>query len=265
MARGWYLVIVCLMLGCEAPATDEAPAPQVDRLAELEQAVDSAPDDPQALRRLAIALHADNRRDEALPHFERLVEIAPNGRHLLDLALAYTSLSRLDEARATYARLLALEPDNAIAHHNLGNLELRVDAVDAALARYQRALQIDPDYLIAWAHLADALRRAERFQDAYRAYGKVLELEPADAEELAIFDDALYQLAALDLKMGATERAVALLEELLASRPDHNKANYAYGTALMKLGRTAEAQQAFERHMRILDALQPSGTAAMPG
>lgn len=261
-------IVALLFLGvaCQAPTSEDEATPALEgRLGELQRAVEAAPDDPTAIRSLAIALHAEGDRDRALPHFERLVELDPSPRHLLDLALGYSSLSRLEESRATYGRLLQVDPDNAIAHHNLGNLEMRFDRIDVAMAHYQRAIQIDPNYLVAWAHLADALRRAERFKDAYRAYGRVLALEPTDAEELAIFDDALYQLAALDLKMGATERALQLLEELLFSRPDHNKAHYAHGTALMRLGRTAEAQQAFERHMKILDALQPSGTAAMPG
>jgi tetratricopeptide (TPR) repeat protein len=247
-----------------APANAPAPAPSPppDVPPELRAAVRAHPDDPAARRRLAIALHDAKRRNESIPEFERLVELAPDPRHLLDLALAYSSVSRIEEAAATYRRILALTPTDPIALHNLGNLELRRGDVATAIELYTRSIAARPDYLMAHYHLGEALARAERFREAYRSYEHVLGLEPANAEELELFDDALYRLASLDIKMGAHERAITFLEELLSTNPDHPRAHYALGQALLQLGREAEAQRAFDRHMELLAKQKPTGPMA---
>jgi tetratricopeptide (TPR) repeat protein len=190
------------------------------------------------------------------------VELAPDPRHLLDLALAYTSVSRLEEAAATYRRILAIEPTDPIVLHNLGNVEMRRGDVATAIELYSRAIAAKPDYVMAHYHLGAALQRAERFQEAFRSFEQVLSLEPANAAELELFDDALYRLAALDIKMGAHERAVTFLEELLSTNPEHPNAHYALGQALLQLGREAEAQAAFDRHMALLALREPTGPMA---
>src|SRR5262245_66651151 len=86
----------------EAPAPPPPPPTPAPVPQELFDAVEASPRDAEALRRLAIALHDAGRREEALVRFEKLVALAPDPRHLLDLALAYASASRPREAEATY-------------------------------------------------------------------------------------------------------------------------------------------------------------------
>jgi len=246
------------------PAPAAAPAPEARREVppELFAAVEAAPEDPRARRALAIALHEAGRREEALEHFEQLVRRAPDARHLLDLALAYGAARRPTDAEATYRRLLELEPRNAVALHNLGNLALARGDAAAARELYGKALAAKPDYLLARGHLADALRQLGQFEDAYRSYEQVLEMEPQNAAELEVYDDALYQMALLDLQMGATERAAQELAALVESVPDHPHAHYAYGRALTALGRIEEAQREMEAHRRLLAAREPVSAVA---
>lgn len=243
----------------DPPVTAVPPAPVTP---ELIDAVTAAPDDPAARRRLAIALHAAQRRDEALVHFEKLVELQPDGRSLLELALAYASVSRPRDAETTYGRLLALEPNHPIALHNLGNLALGRGDATAATEHYRKALALKPDYLLARGHLGDALKQLGRYEEAYRSYEAVLEMEPANAQELSAFDDALYQMALLDLEMGATQRAAEILSQLVQSVPDHPHAHYAFSRALTALGRLDEARQAMATHMQLMAAQAPSGAVA---
>ena len=87
-----------------------------------------------------MALHDANRKIEAVPHFEEAVALQSNVRTLLDLGIAYASVSRFAEAEKTYYSLLALAPDYPLALHNLGNIaykrgddEEAVIATDAAI------------------------------------------------------------------------------------------------------------------------------------
>lgn len=244
-----FAIVLGFCLGLLPAAEKAAPAdPRVD---EIRAAVAADPENEELRRKLAIALFSSKALDEAVEQFEWLAEKSPSARSLLDLALAYSSVSRLEEAEATYARLLKLSPNHAIALHNLGNIAYKRGETDKAIDLYKKSITADPGYLLAYAHLGDAYRQAERYQDAYRAYEKVLDLEPKNATELSTYDDALYRLASLDLQMGAYERAGMLLSELLRANPEHPNAYYAYGQVLMHLGKVEEAQKAFAAHQQI--------------
>ncbi len=248
-----------------SPGQDDAALPAATRqeIEALREQVARAPEDDELRRRLAIKCHAALLREEAVEQFEILVRRKPDDpRRLLDLALAYGSGARIDDAVATYQRLLVLTPGHAVALHNLGNLAYKRGDASAATDWYQKALASKPDYLLAWYHLGDAFKLDERFQDAYRAYEKVLELEPRTAEELEAYNDALYKLASLDLAMGAVDRARAMLEELLRANPEHGSAYYAYGQVLLRLGRPDEARRAFEKHESIQARKKPSSPMA---
>ncbi len=88
-------------------------------------------------------------------------------------------------------------------------------------------------------------------------------MRPQTAQEADVYQDALYEMASLDITMGSYARAAEMLAELVRANPQHGKAHYAYGQALMHLGRTDEAQREFQLHMTLLAQQERSGTAAM--
>jgi tetratricopeptide (TPR) repeat protein len=238
---------------------EDADAPAVDpaALAAMEAAVAANPGDAAAHRRLGIALHKLRRRDEAVAQFEAAVEIEPSVRHLLDLGLAYNSVARVPEAEAAYERLLSIEPNHAVALHNLANLAGKRADRKRAVELYNKAIAADPQYLMAQYHLARELEKDEQYKQSYRAYGKVLEMEPRNQQELDLFDDSLYRMASLDIKMGEYVRAGQMLEEVIRANPKHDSAYYAYGQVLLQIGQPEAAQKAFETHMRILSEQHP--------
>ena len=224
--------------------------------------MDADPDNPRTIRPLAIALFQVGQREQAVELFERAVEIDANVRSLLDLGLGYSNVSRYPEAEATYERLLEISPRHAIALHNLGNVATGVGDTDRGIELYRQAISVKPDYILAFAHLGDALKTAGHYREAYTTYSKVLQLEPTTGPQLEAFDDALYKMAALDITMGAHQRAAEMLELLIEEHPDHPSAHYAYGQALLQLGRPEEAQREFETHMRILAEIEPTAPMA---
>lgn len=225
------------------------------------RAVESDPTNPEKLRTLGRALHEANLKEEALPYLERAAELEPSVRNLLDLAIGYSGAARLDDAERTYERLLELSPDFPIAVHNLGMLAHRRGNYEQAITYLNRALELEPKYLLAQLHLADSFKSSDRPKEAYGAYERVLALEPRNPQEAGGYIDALYKIASLDLKMGAYERAGRFLTELIGMAPNHNKAYYAYGQVLLQMGYPTEAQKAFDKHVQILAAEQPSSAA----
>lgn len=232
------------------PPPPVAPAlPTPEQLAVLQARVDEAPADATARRRLAIALFAARRHEDGLEQFEKLAAAGNDPVALVDLANAYALVSRTDEAIAANRRALALAPGHAAAHMNLGDIASLKGDFGAGVDHYRRALVAQPGNARAQYQLARALELQGDYRGAYTTYAAVLEGEPATPEELVAYDDALYRMAALDMTMGAHERAEDMLVALLEANPNHASAHYAYAQLLLLGGRLPEAQSQLEAHM----------------
>jgi tetratricopeptide (TPR) repeat protein len=241
----------------------EGPRPTQAELTALRLSADQAPGDKRARRRLAIALFEAGQTDESLAMFEEDVRASPGAASLLNLGRAYDRVLRYPDAEATFQKVLQLSPGHPTALHAMGNIALKRGDREEAIALYRGAIASKPDYLMAYAHLADALKQGGETQAAYETYTRVLQLKPANANAEALYQDAVYNVAAIELANGDPERAAEVLEQLLKVRPDHASAHYAYGQALMMLGREDEAQRAFDIHMQLQERLAAKSPAAM--
>lgn len=278
MRRGLIVLVVSvlgLVFGCgtqpgkpeeavEEGAESAAESTEQAGLAALRKAVEQSPDDAVAHQQLGRGLRDARMRDASIAAFERAYELAPdNPRIQLDLAIAYASVARLDDADEIYRILERTPATRALALHNRGNLALRKSEFERAAELYRAAIEIKPDYMLAYYHLGTVLERLDQPAEAYRTYGQVLELEPPqDPTLLGGYVDALYRMGKLDLKMGATERAARLLAELVAAYPDHPNAHYQYGQALLRLDRPEEAEREIAKHMEIMARQKPQGPVA---
>src|SRR5262249_59892171 len=78
------------------------------------------------------------------------------------LGAALQEQGKLGEAAAQCQRALALKPDFAAAHNNLGFALQRQGKLSEAVAQYQRALALKPDYAEAHSSLLFCLIYNER-------------------------------------------------------------------------------------------------------
>ena len=108
------------------------------------------------------------------------------------LAYAYTALKRPDEARAEYARCVALDPKMAEAQLNLGILFLESQPA-AAIPPLRKAVELLPSqsrprYLLGLAYesTGDLTAATDAFEGATR-------LDPKDAEALTHLSIILYR------------------------------------------------------------------------
>lgn len=76
-----------------------------------------------------------------------------------NLGNVHAAAGRYDAARDAYERSIAARPSFADAYGNLGNVLLLTGRRDEAIAAYQRALRLDPDFADARRNLAVALGR----------------------------------------------------------------------------------------------------------
>jgi tetratricopeptide (TPR) repeat protein len=93
-----------------------------------------------------------------------------------------------DEAVAAYEKVLAIDPDHAAAHINLGTLYYNRQDHSRAEHHYRRAIEADPRYALAYFDLGNVLDETGRVREAIQTYETALRLAPTYA-------DAHYNLA----------------------------------------------------------------------
>ena len=101
---------------------------------------------------------------------------------ILTEALAAHGNGDLTEAETLYRRVLALEPGNTEALHNLGVVGLQGGHPAAAADLFRQTLESDPGYTDAYCNLGLALRAQGFLDDAAEAYRRALSLDPANPE-----------------------------------------------------------------------------------
>ncbi len=116
----------------------------------LTRAVELAPDLPAAPALLVLAARAaarlGNDARSARIH-ARVAESEPGyGHALFRQGVGLARQKRYDEALEVFRSVVALLPDNAPAHSNLGAVLYHLGRTDEALASIDRALAIDPDF-----------------------------------------------------------------------------------------------------------------------
>ena len=112
------------------------------------------------------------------------------------------------EARQAYVQAIAVDPNHADAHLNLGRLDHAIGELGKAEAHYQRAVQCDPDDAVAHFNLGVLLEDRDRPEEAVQAYHQAVVRDPDMA-------DAHYNLGLLLESRGRRDDA---LKHLMAAR-----------------------------------------------
>lgn len=109
-------------------------------------------------------------------------------RLLLLEAWTYYRLNRIVEARATFNRVLALDPGDADAQLGLGYCDLRENRVDAAATAFTAVMSSTPDQASASAGMGHVRFRQGRFTEAKAQFARALELDPGNGEVRQMID-----------------------------------------------------------------------------
>lgn len=166
-----------------------------------------------------------------------------------NLAVAYRTAGRLDDAESELRQAIELDPNYRNAHFNLGSqLADRGDFAGAA-RHFRSAMEIDPDDLDARLELAVALSRSDDLAGAH----STLESLVADAPTFA---PARLALATLLAQMGRSAEAIAAADELLRLDATDSELTGAHLLA----GRLSEGVDAAAAEVHYRQALALSGS-----
>jgi tetratricopeptide (TPR) repeat protein len=120
-------------------------------------------------------------------------------------------------AIAHYRAALAINPDEAQVHTNLGTAWMETGLYDDALNEFQTAVRLAPGYSEAYLNTGTDLQHLGRYQEAEAAYREALAIKPGLAP-------AHYDLGVVLKYLGRREEALSEVKEALRIQPDYTEA-----------------------------------------
>jgi tetratricopeptide (TPR) repeat protein len=173
--------------------------------------------------RRAAALPGSAIEHERMERTTDTVEAAARFLFALDVAAA----GRRDDARREYLEVLALKPDFAEAHNNLGNLALQSGDLAAAESSLRRALAVRADAAEPWFNLGRILEARGDLAGAEAHYRRALSLR-------ADYPGAHNAIGLLLARRGQLAEAIAELEREIALNPRLAEAHVNLGVARLQ-------------------------------
>jgi adenylate cyclase len=94
------------------------------------------------------------------------------------MGLSYFIGGKFEEASASAAKAIELDPEDFIAHWTLGRIHFTGAAFEKAHALYTRVIELKPGFLSAYPDLKMACERLGRQEEANQVFAKLLERLP---------------------------------------------------------------------------------------
>jgi predicted O-linked N-acetylglucosamine transferase (SPINDLY family) len=177
--------------------------------------------------------------------FQRAVALMPQDAEAhFNLGVVLKQAARPDEAEASYRRALSIRADYAEAHSNLGNVLRDQGRLDEAVQCFHRALEIKPNAADTHNNLGAVLRDLGQFGNAVECYQRALKLNPNYA-------DAYYNLANVLREQGQLSAAVENYQKASQLRPNHPDTHNNLGITYRDLSRFEEALASYQRAVEI--------------
>jgi predicted TPR repeat methyltransferase len=194
------------------------------------------PDHQFSWKVLGVVFQLTGRLQESLIASQRSVAILPNDAEAhSNLGNTLKELGRLEEAEASYSKAIALKPDLAEAHFNLGNTLKELGRLEEAEASYSKAIAIKPDLAEAHFKLGNTLKELGRLEEVEASFRKAIAIKPEYAQAHSNLGNTLQEL-------GRLEEAEASYSKAIAIKPDLAEAHSNLGATLQELGRLEEAE-----------------------
>lgn len=189
-SEGEQLLIEGLQVGMEGNATKEL------ELAEM--LVEKYPRDKHALGNLAYVYGKQDKTDEAIATYRRVLELDEDYAPAYNaLGYAYKEKGDYEEAEKAFQRYVELLPEEANPHDSIADLYTKQGRHDEAITHYAKAIALNPTFFFSQQKIGDNLVFTGRFDEGREAYREALNMTTTPAERietrLRIADSYLYE------------------------------------------------------------------------
>lgn len=119
---------------------------KLQEIKDLEELVDTNPNDLESLLKLGHLLNDSGFYEKAIERYKSYLKVKPNDPDVIvDMGVCYHQLGKHGEAITAMESALKLEPDHQIANFNLGIVNISAGNHEEALNNWKRAVEIDPN------------------------------------------------------------------------------------------------------------------------
>ena len=201
--------------------------------------------DAVALNELGRLRFRQDRQPEALKAFKAAAGKDPSFVDAAyNLGIAFQEAGQVDAARASYRRVLVLDPKFLRAYNALGALEARGKHYDEALRLLTEAERIAPDDFDTLYNLGNVVGEMDRLEDSARYFAKAVERKPNSPEGRNNYGRALVRLKKF-------AEAEIQLQEAVRLKPDQPESQFNLGVLREETRHPAEAEAAYRRTLEI--------------
>jgi tetratricopeptide (TPR) repeat protein len=158
-------------------------------------------------------------------------------------AYSLSQLGNKEEALAAYEEAIRLDPTDALAYNNKGNVLQALGQYEEARVAFDEAIRLDPTHADAYCNKGTVLQSLGRYEEAIVVYDEAIRLDPTNADAYSNKGSALQHL-------GRYEEAIVACDEAIRLDPTHANAYNHKGLALKDLGRYEEAIVAYDESIR---------------
>lgn len=174
-------------------------------------------------------------------------------RHLAKAEVLFQA-RQLEAAADEYRRVLAADPNVAMAHHHLGTILAMTNNAGPALDELSMAAKLDPQSPEVLSDLGFTYQTLGYNDQACKAYEQSLSLEPRQTE-------AAINLSNIYCSTGRMQDAIAVLSQAVQNNPSSARAHNNLGTLYSLDGKTTPALYEFQKAIQ----LQPNMASAHYG
>jgi Flp pilus assembly protein TadD len=192
-----------------------------------------------------VSLARQGRTAEALEAFKTAIALQPNFAEAhYNLGKALKDSGKLPDSADSFRQAVQLAPNSGAAWQNLGNVLQELKQPDQAIDAYRHVLSLEPDNPGAHGMLARLLHQTGQIEAALPHFRALALLVPNNPEPPHALGVALHDLGRLD-------EAAAAYRAALALEPNHSHASYALGLIHLAQGDFETGWKLYESRRRV--------------
>jgi tetratricopeptide (TPR) repeat protein len=206
------------------------------------QATESDPTYTRAFVNLGLLMARQGNFPAAKEQIQQALKVSPNDAGALTaLGMVEAKMKHHQESVQAFRQVVSLRPESSDAHLNLGIALADQYDLEGALGEFSEAIRVAPDYAPAYYNKGRVLYDLDHKQEALPFLDTACRLQPN-------YPSALYLLA---LALGASPRAMEVLDRLVTIDPENAEAHYLLGQNLLRAGKTQEAIEHWKSAVRL--------------
>ncbi|MCF7740823.1 MAG: tetratricopeptide repeat protein [Candidatus Marinimicrobia bacterium] len=213
----------------------------------------------------AMAAKQDQDNQAAMEYLEKILEKNPKNSRALNMAgIIFYEREQLEKARDSFSAAIRNDHTLIDAQHNYGETLIAMEDYENGVKAFARILENHTEYIPAILRLAHLSAEAGRLDNAEAYCKQVFKLDPDNEQAQKLMDllpklrarqqyntrqpghqDELFEKALSAHQKGENDQAFMIINELLASNPNHAKAYNLAGNIFMENDNLENAKKSF--------------------